>query len=71
MMKAEDYSRRNEEIEGKNIAIETYKLGDTYHAKAEIDVLGAGARIATAADPDKKRAEEKVIEEVRSMFRNK
>ncbi|HEY6333822.1 MAG TPA: hypothetical protein VI756_31185 [Blastocatellia bacterium] len=67
-MNAEGYSRRNETIEGKNIAIESYKLGDVYHVKAEIDVLGAGARIASASGKDQARAESTVIEKVRVMF---
>jgi hypothetical protein len=70
-MNAQDYSRRNETIGGNNIAIETYKVGDLYHSKAEIDVVGAGARIASASDTDRGRAEAKVIEEVRTMFLGK
>jgi hypothetical protein len=70
-MNAEAYSRRRETIEGKNVAIESYKIGDIYHAKAEIDVLGAGARIASASAKDQARAEWTVIEKVRTMFSGK
>jgi hypothetical protein len=67
-MRAENYSRHNQTIAGKNIAIESYKLGDTYYAKAEIDILGAGARIADASGPSKEAAESEVIKKVRAML---
>ncbi len=45
-MKPEEYSRRQEELAGWPISIETYKLGDVYHCTiANVD---PGARFARA-----------------------
>lgn len=66
---AEEYSRRNENVAGHNIAISTYKIGDTYHAKAEIDVPGAGARIAQVSGPSKEQVEAEVLEQVRRLLK--
>ncbi len=59
-MKPEDYSRRQTEIGGWAITIETYKLGDVYHCTiANVD---PGARFALADGPTKDAAESKAIE---------
>ena len=54
-MKPEDYSRRQQEIGGWQVTIETYKLGDVYHCTiANVD---PGARFARADGPTKEQAE--------------
>jgi hypothetical protein len=59
-MKPEDYSRRQEEIGGWAVTIETYKLGDVYHcAIANVD---PGARFARADGKTKEEAESLAIE---------
>ena len=59
-MKPEDYSRRQEEIGGWAVTIETYKLGDVYHcAIANVD---PGARFARADGHTKDEAESLAIE---------
>lgn len=54
-MKPEDYSRRQQEIGGWQVTIETYKLGDVYHCT--IANLDPGARFARADGATKEEAE--------------
>jgi hypothetical protein len=59
-MKPEDYSRRQTEIGGWAVTIETYKLGDVYHcAIANVD---PGARFARADGSTKDAAESAAVE---------
>ena len=59
-MKPEDHSRRQEEIAGWEVTIETYKLGDVYHCTiANVD---PGARVARADGKTKQEAESLAIE---------
>ncbi|MFQ5776665.1 MAG: hypothetical protein ACE5IP_01510 [Terriglobia bacterium] len=64
----EDYSRRTEIVGGYNVAITCYRLGKVYHAKAEIQIPGAGARIAAVKDSDRDTAEQKVLAEARRLI---
>ena len=59
-MKPEDYSRRDIELAGWPMRIETYKLGDVYHCT--IANADPGARVARADGGTKADAEEKAIE---------
>lgn len=62
-MKPEDYSRRQEDLAGWPITIETYKLGDVYHcAIANAD---PGARFARADGATKDEAEQAALEKAR------
>jgi hypothetical protein len=54
-MKPEEYSRRQEEIGGWAVTIETYKLGDVYHCT--ISNVDPGARFARADGPTRDEAE--------------
>ena len=59
-MKPEEYSRRQQELGGWPISIESYKLGDVYHcAIASVD---PGARFARADGPTREEAEARAIE---------
>jgi hypothetical protein len=59
-MKPEHYSRRQTEIAGWAVTIETFKLGDVYHCTiANVD---PGARFARADGPTKEAAESVAIE---------
>src|SRR2546428_3153441 len=59
-MKPEDYSRRQQELAGWPISIETYRLGDVYHCTiANVD---PGARFARADGATKEEAELRAIE---------
>ena len=59
-MRAEDYSRRQFELAGWPISIETYKLGDVYHCT--IYNVDPGARFARADGSTKMEAEQSAIE---------
>ena len=59
-MKPEDHSRRQEEIAGWEVTIETYKLGDVYHCT--IANVNPGARFARADGKTKQEAESLAIE---------
>ena len=59
-MKPEDYSRRQIELSGWPISIETYKLGDVYHCSiANVD---PGARFARADGSTREEAEARALE---------
>ena len=59
-MKPEDYSRRQQDLAGWPVTIETYKLGDVYHCTiANVD---PGARFARADGPTKDAAESLAME---------
>ena len=54
-VKLEDYSRREEELSGWPITIETYKLGDIYYCT--ISNVDPGARISRAEGSTRAEAE--------------
>ena len=58
-MKPEDYSERTLELAGWPVRIVSYRLGKTYHAKA--DNVSPGAMIARAQAADKEEAEAQVL----------
>jgi len=59
-MKPEDYSRRQIELAGWAVSIETYKLGDVYYCS--ISNVDPGARFARAEGPTHAAAEQTAIE---------
>ena len=59
-MKPEEYSRRQQELAGWQISIETYKLGDVYHCT--ISNVDPGARIARGDGATREEAERVAIE---------
>jgi len=64
-MKPEDYSRRQQELAGWQVTIETYKLGDVYHCTiANVD---PGARFARADGATKDEAQALVRESIRNL----
>jgi hypothetical protein len=59
-MKPNDYSRRQQELAGWQVMVETYKLGDLYHCSiANVD---PGARFARGNGATKEEAETVAIE---------
>jgi len=59
-VKPEDYSRRQQELAGWPIAVETYKLGEVYYCSiANVD---PGARFARAEGPTREEAESRALE---------
>jgi hypothetical protein len=59
-MKSEEYSRRELELAGWPISVETYKLGAVYHCT--ISNVDPGARFARADGPTREEAERQAIE---------
>ena len=59
-MKAEEYSRREQELLGWPISIETYRVGDVYHCT--ISNVDPGARFARADGSTKEEAEARALE---------
>jgi hypothetical protein len=59
-MKAEDYSRRQQQVGGWSVVIETFKLGDRYHCT--VSNADPGARIARADGPSRDAAEQQALE---------
>src|SRR3954464_7149464 len=59
-MKPEEYSRRQQELAGWQITIETYKLGDVYHCT--ISNVDPGARFARAHGSTREEAETRASE---------
>ena len=59
-MKPEEHTRRQQELAGWPVTIETYKLGDVYHCTiANVD---PGARFARADGSSREEAETLAIE---------
>jgi hypothetical protein len=59
-LRAEEYSRRQAEVDGWAINIETYRAGDLYHCT--ISNLNPGARIARADGATREEAETRALE---------
>jgi hypothetical protein len=59
-MKAEDYSRRQIDVAGWTVWVETYRVGEMYYCA--ISNTEAGARFARAEGRNRERAEETAIE---------
>jgi hypothetical protein len=59
-MKPEDHSRRQMDLAGWPITIETYKLGDVYHCS--ISNVDPGARFARADGSTREEAEQRALE---------
>jgi hypothetical protein len=60
MTTAEEYSRREIELAGWEISIETYKVDDVYHCT--ISSVDPGARFARADGATRDEAEQSAIE---------
>ena len=67
MMKAEDYSERNETIDTWPIHIVTYRIGDTYYCT--IDNVDPGARFARAEGATRDGVESVALEKARKYLR--
>jgi len=59
-VKAEEYARRQIEVAGWPITIETYKLGEVYHCT--IASVDPGARMARADGSSREEAERLALE---------
>jgi hypothetical protein len=59
-MNAEAYTRREQELSGWSIVLETYQLGDTFYCT--ISSVDPGARFARAEGPTREDAERVALE---------
>lgn len=65
-MKAEDYSERRMELAGWPVRITTWRLGTTYHAKA--DNVSPGACLARAEAATLEEAERQVLSRAEELL---
>ncbi len=65
-MKAEDYSTRTLEVEGWQVRLTSYKLGDTYHCTA--DNVEPGAWLARTEGATREEAENRALERARQLL---
>ncbi len=59
-MKAEDHQRRRQTVEGWEISITSYRIGETHYC--HIDNVSPGATIARASGPTREAAETEALE---------
>jgi hypothetical protein len=67
MMKAEEYTERNETVDTWPIHIVTYRIGDTYYCT--IDNVDPGARFARAEGASREDVERVALEKARKYLR--
>lgn len=67
----EEYSERLVWIGGYPVAITSYRLGNTYYAKATIALFGMGGRIAMQDGCTKAEAEDRVKAEALARIEGK
>ncbi len=65
-MKPEDYSERTVEVEGWQVNLTTYKLGNEYHSKA--DNVSPGAWLARTTGATKEEAEQRALDRARQLL---
>ena len=65
-MKPEEHTRRQEELAGWPVVVETYKLGAVYYCT--ISNVDPGARFARADGPTREEAETQALEKARKYL---
>lgn len=65
-MKPEDYNERQVEVDGWQVNLTSYKLGDVYHCKA--DNVSPGAWLARTSGGSREEAEQKALERARQLL---
>lgn len=65
-MKPEEYTERQVEIDGWQVNLTSYKLGDVYHCKA--DNVSPGAWLARTSGATREEAEQKAQERARKLL---
>jgi hypothetical protein len=66
VLRAEDYRRRRERLEGWDIGIASYKLGGRYCC--EVDNDSPGARLARGEGATREEAEAEALNKAREML---
>ena len=65
-MKAEEYTERQEEIDGWKVHVVTYKIGDLYYCT--IDNVDPGARFARAEGATRDEAERAALQKAKKYL---
>ncbi len=65
-MKPEDYTERHLEVDGWQVKLTSYKLGEVYHCKA--DNVSPGAWLARTTGATREEAEQKALERARQLL---
>jgi hypothetical protein len=65
-MKPEDYAERVVDVEGWQVNLTSYKLGETFHCKA--DNVSPGAWLARTTGTTREEAEQKALERARTLL---
>jgi hypothetical protein len=65
-MKPEDYSERQVDVEGWQVNLTTYKLGEVYHSKA--DNVSPGASLARTTGATREEAEQEALDRARQLL---
>ncbi|MGA2593240.1 MAG: hypothetical protein ABSH32_25265 [Bryobacteraceae bacterium] len=65
-MKPEEYSERQVEVDGWQVNLTSYKLGDLYHCKA--DNVSPGAWLARTSGATREEAEQKALDRARQLL---
>ncbi|MFN7999158.1 MAG: hypothetical protein U0Q18_36395 [Bryobacteraceae bacterium] len=65
-MKAEDYSERRLDVDGWQVNLTSYRLGEVYHSKA--DNVSPGAALARTTGATREEAEQKALERARQLL---
>jgi hypothetical protein len=66
VLRAEDYRRRRDRLEGWDIGIASYKLGGRYCC--EVDNASPGARLARGEGVSREEAETEALNKAREML---
>jgi hypothetical protein len=66
ILRAEDYRRRRERLEGWDIGITSYKLGGRYCC--EVDNVSPGARLARGEGATRDEAEAEALNKARELL---
>ena len=65
-MKVEDFAERKIEIDGWPVNLASYKIGDTFHCRA--DNVSPGAGLARTTGATREEAEEKALARARELL---
>ena len=65
-MQVEEFSERVVDVEPWQVRLTTYKLGDTYHSKA--DNVSPGAALARTTAATREEAEQKALDRARELL---
>lgn len=65
-MKPEDYAERQVEVDGWQVNLTSYKLGDAWHCKA--DNVSPGAWLARTTGASREEAEQKALDRARQLL---